>query len=139
MNWLHDHGMKISVNLHPAGGIRAFEEAYPAMAKELGDVDTEHEAPIDFDITSRKFLEAYFKCVLHPEENKGVDFWWIDWQQGNITKVPGLDPLWMLNHYHYLDNARGGKRPLTFSRYAGPGSHRYPVGFSGDSIVTWES
>ena len=40
MNWLHDHGMKISVNLHPAGGIRAFEEAYPAMAKELGDVDT---------------------------------------------------------------------------------------------------
>ena len=23
MNWLHDHGMKISVNLHPAGGIRA--------------------------------------------------------------------------------------------------------------------
>ena len=45
----------------------------------------------------------------------------------------------MLNHYHYLDNARGGKRPLTFSRYAGPGSHRYPVGFSGDSIVTWES
>ena len=45
----------------------------------------------------------------------------------------------MLNHYHYLDNARDGKRPLTFSRYAGPGSHRYPVGFSGDSIVTWES
>ena len=29
--------------------------------------------------------------------------------------------------------------PLTFSRYAGPGSHRYPVGFSGDTIVTWES
>ena len=24
-------------------------------------------------------------------------------------------------------------RPLTFSRYAGPGSHRYPVGFSGDT------
>ena len=28
---------------------------------------------------------------------------------------------------------------MTFSRYAGPGSHRYPVGFSGDTIVTWES
>ena len=25
------------------------------------------------------------------------------------------------------------RRPLTFSRYAGPGSHRYPVGFSGDT------
>ena len=92
-----------------------------------------------FDITSKKFLEAYFKCVLHPEEEKGVDFWWIDWQQGNTTKLPGLDPLWMLNHYHYLDSARDGKRPITFSRYAGPGSHRYPVGFSGDTHMTWDS
>jgi hypothetical protein len=45
----------------------------------------------------------------------------------------------MLNHFHFLDNARDGKRPLTFSRYAGPGSHRYPVGFSGDTLVTWTS
>lgn len=42
-----------------------------------------------------------------------------------------LDPLWMLNHYHYLDSGRDGKRKMTFSRYAGPGSHRYPVGFPG--------
>lgn len=28
---------------------------------------------------------------------------------------------------------------MTFSRYAGPGSHRYPVGFSGDTVVSWES
>ena len=45
----------------------------------------------------------------------------------------------MLNHYHYLDSARDGKRPITFSRYAGPGSHRYPVGFSGDTHMTWDS
>ena len=139
MTWLHDHGMRITLNLHPAEGIRAYEEAYTRIAEELGNVDTANEAPVDFDIANRKFLEAYFKCVLHPEEEKGVDFWWIDWQQGNTTKVPGLDPLWMLNHYHYLDNARDGRRPLTFSRYAGPGSHRYPVGFSGDTHMTWDS
>ena len=28
---------------------------------------------------------------------------------------------------------------MIFSRYAGPGSHRYPVGFSGDTIVSWAS
>ena len=56
-----------------------------------------------------------------------------------MTRQKGLDPLWMLNHMHYLDSGRGGNWPLTFSRYAGPGSHRYPVGFSGDTIVTWES
>lgn len=45
----------------------------------------------------------------------------------------------MLNHFHYLDNAGDNKRPLTFSRYAGPGNHRYPIGFSGDTVITWES
>jgi hypothetical protein len=45
----------------------------------------------------------------------------------------------MLNHLHYLDSGRDGRRPLTFSRYAGLGSHRYPVGFSGDAIITWDS
>ena len=45
----------------------------------------------------------------------------------------------MLNHYHFLDNGRGESRPLVFSRYAGLGSHRYPIGFSGDTSATWDS
>ena len=69
----------------------------------------------------------------------GVDFWWIDWQQQSYTKTEGLDPLWMLNHFHYLDSGREGKTPLTFSRYAGIGSRRYPIGFSGDTYITWDS
>ena len=78
--------------------------------------------------------------MLHRSlERDGVDFWWIDWQSGPHSRIAGIDPLWMLNHFHFLDNARDSKRPLTFSRYAGPGSHRYPVGFSGDSLVTWAS
>ena len=24
-------------------------------------------------------------------EEDGVDFWWIDWQQGGLTRQPGLD------------------------------------------------
>lgn len=80
-------------------------------------------------MTDPKFIETYFEELHHPMEEEGVDFWWLDWQQGTVTKVPGLDPLWMLNHYHYLDSKWKGKRALTFSRYAGPGSHRYPVGF----------
>lgn len=83
-------------------------------------------------------MDAYFD-MHHRMEAEGVDFWWLDWQQGGVTRQKGLDPLWMLNHMHYLDSGRGGNWPLTFSRYAGPGSHRYPVGFSGDTIVTWES
>ena len=28
---------------------------------------------------------------------------------------------------------------MILSRYAGPGSHRYPIGFSGDSIISWKT
>ena len=138
LKWLHDHNMKVTLNVHPADGIRPYEEAYPRIAKKMG-MDPEQKEPVLFDIADDKFLEVYLNDLHHPMEEDGVDFWWLDWQQGTVTKIPGLDPLWMLNHYHYLDSVWKGKRQLTFSRYAGPGSHRYPIGFSGDTIITWES
>lgn len=56
----------------------------------------------------------------HDLEADGIDFWWIDWQQGGVTRQPGLDPLWVLNHMHYCDSARDGRWPLILSRFAGP-------------------
>jgi len=141
LQWLHEQGLHVTLNVHPADGVRAYEDMYADMGRALGmsDADLENKLPISFDIADEKFVEAYFSCLHHPQEKAGVDFWWIDWQQGSLSKVEGMDPLWMLNHYHFLDNGRDGKRPMTFSRYAGPGSHRYPVGFSGDTIISWES
>lgn len=135
LNGLHERGLKVTLNVHPADGIRAFEDAYPMVAKRLG-LDAEKEEAASFDFYSPAFREAYFEDVHHPLEDQGVDFWWIDWQQGSHGK---MDPLWLLNHYHYLDNCRKGQAGLILSRYGGPGSHRYPIGFSGDTIVTWES
>ncbi|MDR1703697.1 MAG: glycoside hydrolase family 31 protein [Clostridiales bacterium] len=135
---LREMGLKITLNLHPADGIRGHEAMYLEMAKDLG-VDYANEDKIPFDAADKAFWEACFKHVFHPYEEDGVDFWWIDWQQEGGTSVAGIDPLWMLNHIHYLDNCRDGRRGLTFSRYAGLGSHRYPVGFSGDTYATWES
>jgi alpha-glucosidase (family GH31 glycosyl hydrolase) len=138
MNFLHEKGLRITLNVHPADGVRAHEEMYTAMAREL-EVDSDKEIPITFDVTNQEFIKAYFKYLHHTNEKDGVDFWWLDWQQGNSSKVVGLDPLWMLNHFHYLDLLRTGKRALILSRYAGIGSHRYPIGFSGDTIISWKS
>lgn len=146
MAWLHEQGMKITLNVHPKDGVRAFEERYPELAEAMG-IDPKTEEAVQFDLTDPQFMEAYFDKLHHPMEDEGVDFWWLDWQQGGTTRQPGLDPLWGLNHLHYLDSARAdgseyaerNPRPLTFSRYAGPGSHRYPIGFSGDTVVNWES
>ena len=135
---VHQRKLKVSLNDHPADGVQSYEDLYPAMAKALSH-STEHNDPIHFDITDRNFLNAFFDVLHRPLEDQGVDFWWIDWQQGSHSRIPGIDPLWVLNHFHFLDNTLHHKRPITFSRYAGPGSHRYPVGFSGDTIVTWAS
>lgn len=135
---LHKRNLKVTLNLHPAEGVRFFEDMYPQMAEAMG-IDPATEQMIPFDITNDTFIDNYFKLLHHPYEREGVDFWWIDWQQGTQTAIAGLDPLWALNHYHYLDNGRDGKHALIMSRYAGIGSHRYPMGFSGDTTISWET
>ena len=138
LSWLHNNGFKITLNIHPSQGVRFFEDRYKEMCERLGR-DPEKKEIIPFDPTDSEFMSAYFDILHHPYENEGVDFWWIDWQQGTKTKIPGLDPLWALNHYHSFDSARGEKRPLILSRYSGLGSHRYPLGFSGDTVCSWKS
>lgn len=134
---LANEGLVPTLNLHPRDGVRAFEKDYPQVARDMG-IDPASGKAVEFDLTNPRFVEAYFN-MHHRMEDEGVKFWWIDWQQGGVTKQAGLDPLWMLNHMHYEDLSRDGGWPLTFSRYAGPGSHRYPVGFSGDTVTTWNS
>ncbi len=137
LNKLHEMGLRVTLNLHPADGVRYFEDQYEDMACAMGE-DPKSEKQIPFDITDEKFINAYFKVLHKPYEREGVDFWWIDWQQGNNTKIKGLDPLVALNHYHYLDNGKD-HQALILSRYSGIGSHRYPLGFSGDTHVTWDT
>ena len=130
--------IKITLNLHPASGIRYFEDMYEEFANAMG-VDSSTKKCIPFDITDDNFINNYFKILHKPYEADGVDFWWIDWQQGTKTKTKGLDPLWALNHYHNLDNALNHQYPLVMSRFCKAGSHRYPFGFSGDTQTTWDS
>lgn len=135
---IKDRNLKITLNLHPADGVRYWEDCYAEMAKAMGK-DATKEEQIPFDITSPQYINAYFSVLHKPHEKDGVDFWWIDWQQGKNSNIQGLDPLWALNHYHYYDNAVNHSAPLILSRYAGVGAHRYPLGFSGDTDISWET
>ncbi len=139
IRWLHEQGLRTALNLHPARGIHPHEAQYQAMAKWMG-VDPASREPIPFDITDPRFVEGYFEILHHPYEAMGIDFWWMDWQQGRKSRVPGFDPLWWINHLHFNDLGRDGrKRPFVFSRWGGLGNHRYPIGFSGDTFVRWRT
>ncbi len=138
---LKRRGLAVTMNLHPRDGVRYFEEQYPEMARANG-IEPSTKKTVEFDLTNPTFRDSYFDILHHPYEKEGVDFWWIDWQQGTKSKIKGLDPLWLLNHYHTMDvnrNADSGQNGVILSRYAGAGSHRYPLGFSGDTFVCWKS
>lgn len=162
LKWLRKRGVKITLNLHPADGVYDFEDAFPAMLKEMGitrdelpelepayhklykllgrDVKTAKRIPLD--ICDPNYMRAYFKCLHHPLEKLGVDFWWMDWQQGSQgSSLPNLDTLPWINELHWQDQLsnRPKERAINFSRFGGIGAGRMPVGFSGDTVVCWES
>ncbi len=146
---LESYGLKVALNLHPSNGIGCHEDMYREMAEKCG-IDPDSKKLIKLDLLNPDFMENYFDVLHHPYEEDGVNFWWMDWQQGTdywwvhdedhpASELEGMEPLWILNHLHILDITRNGKRPMFFSRYCGLGAHRYPVGFSGDTITTWQS
>ena len=149
---LHARGMKVTLNVHPSDGFRYWEECYENMANAMG-MDASKGEQVKFDFTFDRFINSYFDLAHTPHESMGVDFWWIDWQQKDIDWhdyrpawmqqmepiTEKYDPLWALNHYHFQDNASKHTVPMILSRYAGVGSHRYPVGFSGDTEITWKT
>lgn len=135
---LHKENYHVTLNLHPSLGVRWWETPYRRMATAMG-IDPEEGRVIPFEIENPVFLNAYFRELHKPYEADGVDFWWIDWQQGTTSGLAGLDPLWSLNHYHYLDNALNHTHGLILSRYCDYGAHRYPLGFSGDTYMSWKT
>lgn len=136
---LHRRGLRVTLNLHPADGVGQHEDAFGEMCAAMGldPTTTDH---IPFDPTDPTFVDAYFRILHHPQEDRGVDFWWLDWQQGTDSAMEGLDPLAWLNQIHWDDQLRRPeRRPLNFSRWDGVGAARRPIGFSGDTFATWES
>ena len=159
---LHRKGVHVTLNLHPADGVFDYEDAFPDMCREMGishddlppleprfhplyknhRLDPAKGRRIPLDCCDPNYMRAYFTCLHHPLEKQGVDFWWMDWQQGNQgSRLPNLDTLPWINELHWRDQRRQrpDTRPVNFSRYGGIGAGRMPVGFSGDTHINWES
>lgn len=140
ISWLHANGIRTAANLHPASGIQPMEDCYAAFCRDYGWSSTN---AVPYRMSEEKWADCYFKDVLEPIEAQGMDFWWLDWQQwANSKYVPGLSNTFWLNYVfnHHAERRDGGRgRPMIYHRWGGLGSHRYQVGFSGDTIVSWNT
>ena len=163
---LHRLGFRTALNLHPASGIREYEDCYGTFVADYlsrtGDYDGPagyvygdepylyagnkepvgvkgHRASVPFRMSQEAWADAYFNSVIRPLERQGVDFWWLDWQQWMESKyVKGLSNTFWLNYTFFRDKEiNGTERPFIYHRWGGLGSHRYQLGFSGDTHDEW--
>ncbi len=138
---IHDNGLRLSLNLHPADGVDSVESPgfYDAMKGELnGRYD--NDGRIAWSLDYADFAKSFFKNIIRERESDGVDFWWLDWQQ-HLTSptTEGLGETFWCNHVFYNDMKvnRPDRRPVIFHRWGGLGSHRYQIGFSGDAMINF--
>lgn len=171
---LHKMDYKVALNLHPASGIRPYEDQYRDFVDEYLSLTDDYDGPKDYIYGSEPYrfagvenpcgkegyaasvpyrmdqkawADAYFDKVIRPFERQGVDFWWLDWQQWLESRyVKGLSNTFWINRSFFTDklrqNASLGKaapRPFIYHRWGGLGSHRYPLGFSGDIYDEWDA
>jgi len=138
LKFLDDEGVKATMNLHPASGVRPFEKKYDEFIKRAGIAKGESTEWLG---SNKAYAKAIFDTYLHPYMDEGVDFWWLDWQQWlNDKKIKSLSNVYWCNYMFFTDMERyGNKRPMLYHRWGGLGNHRYQVGFSGDAFITWES
>ena len=155
---LHNYGIKTSLNIHPAAGIQTFEEPYERFVKDYTSRTSDYDGPkgyikpdgtptyVPYRMDQQEWADAYMNSVMHPFEKQGVDFWWLDWQQYRESRyVPGLSNTFWINYVYFQDMDRRSRdegihaiRPMIYHRWGGIGSHRYQVGFSGDTYASWK-
>lgn len=140
LSWMHGRNLRTSLNLHPADGVDSDEQNFNLVRNDMGLPTTATVVP--WALEDSTFYKSMFKRIIRLRESEGVDFWWLDWQQNLVnTRMQGLGETFWCNHVFYNDmkNNRPERRPVIFHRWGGLGSHRYPIGFSGDAIIDYST
>ncbi|MDE7396810.1 MAG: alpha-xylosidase, partial [Muribaculum sp.] len=140
LKFIKDNNLQITMNLHPAEGVKNYEEKYDALKAYLG-LPAADTTDIPFEASNPKFMKGWLDVVLHPMQKDGVDFCWLHLQKCTYDKkIPSLSNTWWLNYTFFSDMERNGDlRPILYHRWGGLGNHRYQIGFSGDTFTTWET
>ena len=130
IDYLHKSGIRLGLNINPVPGILPYEPSYDVLAHTL----EKQEDILVFNVMNDAVIENYFNFLIHPLDKMGVDFYWID----ETTKKERENAI--LDYYHTEDMKKDyQKRPMLLSRNVTSAPHRYPVLYSGKTIVSWDT
>uniref|UniRef100_A0A0G4GQ88 P-type domain-containing protein n=1 Tax=Chromera velia CCMP2878 TaxID=1169474 RepID=A0A0G4GQ88_9ALVE len=102
LHFLHTQGLRTTLNLHPANGHQPWEDTYAEVARAMG-IDPSSGKYVPFSPGDPKYVAVWQNVTLGRREQEGVDFWWLDWQQGEAMRgalklPPDVNPTIWLNH-----------------------------------------
>lgn len=89
LDWLHARHLKVTLNLHPADGVRAYEEMYPEMAVKMG-IDPETGDPILFDINNRFSVMRILSTCTIRRKKMVLIFGGLTGSRGQTVRLKGL-------------------------------------------------
>lgn len=150
VDYLRQRKVHVTMNVHP-DAVPADDSRFGQFVQEAGVEPAglhdrlEHD---DFDKTlkfrgfdvSREDHATAFLDVLHkPVQDQGIDFWWID-GHAPVERCANIDPLFWTSYVYqkHMKVNYSHQRPIILTRYAGVGSHRFPLFFTGDAWSYFE-
>lgn len=132
INLAHKDGLRLGLSISSEAIMYPYE---PQYEKAKNFLKTEDNKPIPLSVYDPKMLDVYFKLLIHPLDNLGVDFFVLegDKKQKNID-------LFLMAHYHFKDMQRDYKRrPMVITDNHGITTHKYPIIYGGKTIVSWDT
>lgn len=132
MDSLHGKNIRVGLKINPMMGISPLEIGYERFKDSARISD---DGVIPFNVFNINMVNAYFNELIKPLYDIGTDFFWIDYNNKGDK-----DSLRVLNRYHMDDFKRFiNRRGMILSRNGGCASHRYPIHYSGETIVSWKN
>lgn len=132
VDFLHRNNIKVGLTIDPSLGLGNIDPVYNETIKYL---QPNKDGIVPFNVLDPQFIDVYLKFYIHPLDNLGIDYYFIDYADKN-----NLKSLAYLKHYQYYDMMRySSKRPLIYGYNSCLASHRYSILYSGKSVVSWDT
>lgn len=131
VDYLHSMGIRIGLSVNPMESIYTLDE----NAQELKPQIQDQKGEIPFSILNSECIKTYLNHIIHKLDNYNIDFYWIDFFDKNK-----LSELYALKHYHFYDMKKDyKKRSMVYAKNSLIAAHRYPILYSGESEVSWDT
>ena len=125
--YLNNMGIRLGLNINPTKDIVKGSNEYNIISNYVNNIEKLNFVPLSNDK-----IGLYFNLFINNLESLGVNIFNIDYN----NSLDRID-LWKFNHYHVGRNEVRNQRGLILSRNPGFSSHRYPIMWSGKTLVNW--